>query len=262
MNGKTFSIDYQKLVQLIMNKSMACSTHINNKDMLLSFPYELIDLTHTLDESVPSWDGKCGLNLTTKIDYTDCSTDTTFRVQQISMHAGIGTHLDAPAHCIKGGLTIDQMPLSQLIAPCFLIDISQKSDAQYSLCVKDIEEFEKLHGTIAQGSFVMIKTGWQRFWNEPEKYRNDLNFPSCSAEAAQLLVERNICGLGIDTLSPDRPDGGFPVHKIVLGAGKYLVENAANLDKLPPTGSFVMIMPLKIKGGTEAPIRLIGLIRK
>ena len=228
----------------------------------MSFPYTLIDLTHTLDESVPSWDGKYGFSLRTKIDYTDCSSETKFRVQQINIHAGIGTHMDAPAHCILDGLAIDQIPLSQLIAPCVVIDISEKSDAQYSLSIEDIEAFETKYGPILKGSFVMIKTGWERFWNEPEKYRNNLNFPSCSPEATQLLLKRNIVGLGIDTLSPDRPDRAFPVHQMVLGAGKYLVENAANLDKLPPTGSFIMIMPLKIKKGTEAPIRLIGLIKK
>ena len=68
--------------------------------------------------------------------------------------------------------------------------------------------------------------------------------------------------LGIDTLSPDRPEDGFKVHKNFLGAGKIIIENVANLDSMPPSGSFVLILPIPIKDGTEAPVRLVGLIER
>lgn len=79
-------------------------------------------------------------------------------------------------------------------------------------------------------------------------------------EAAHFLLSRKIVGLGIDTLSPDRPDNGYPVHAALLGAGKYIIENIANADSLPSVGSFILALPIKIKEGTEAPIRLIALI--
>lgn len=104
-----------------------------------------------------------------------------------------------------------------------------------------------------------MKTGWERHWSSPGKYRNNLLFPSISADAAELLLERSIVGVGIDTLSPYREEDGFPVHKLLLGAGKYIVENAANLGSLSPHGNFIMVLPMKIADGTEAPIRLIGL---
>lgn len=87
-----------------------------------------------------------------------------------------------------------------------------------------------------------------------------MQFPSVSKEAAQLLVERNIKGLGIDTLGPDTAESGYPVHQVILGQGKYLVENVANADLLPPVGSTILVAPLYILGGTEAPIRLIGFV--
>lgn len=68
--------------------------------------------------------------------------------------------------------------------------------------------------------------------------------------------------LGIDTLSPDCPEDGFKVHKSFLGAGKIIIENVENLDSMLPLGSFVMVLPIKIKDGTEAPVRLVGLIKK
>ncbi|MEI8296220.1 MAG: cyclase family protein [Alphaproteobacteria bacterium] len=107
---------------------------------------------------------------------------------------------------------------------------------------------------------MVIHTGWERYWGVPEKYRNNLVFPSVSAEAALALQMRQIVGLGIDTLSPDLPEDGFPVHQLILGAGKYIVENIANASKLPPMGAYILAFPMKIQGGTEAPIRLVGAI--
>lgn len=225
------------------------------------FPYEIIDLTHTLDENIPSWTGGCGFRHHVVQDFDDCTTDVKFRNQEINMQAGIGTHMDAPAHCISGGMTIDQLLLSDLIAPCVMIDVSQKAHEKYSVSVEDIISFEQEYGVIPAESFVMIRTGWERFWKDPEKYRNNLVFPSVSGDAAAFLMARDIKGLGIDTLSPDRPESGYPVHATVLGAGKYIVENASQLEKLPPQGSFILVLPIKIRGGAEAPVRLIGLKR-
>lgn len=224
------------------------------------FPFSVIDLTHTLDETIPTWAGSCGFQHHIQSDYGDCQGEVKFRVGQLMMNAGIGTHLDAPAHCIPGGLTIEQIPLSQLLAPCIVIDVSEHCDERYQISIKDIKNFETHNFLIPQGAFVMIKTGWESFWHNPEKYRNQYQFPSVSIEAALLLIERNVCGLGIDTLSPDRPQDGYSVHQSFLQAGKYLVENAAHLYQLPLMGSFIIPIPIKVKHATEAPIRLLALV--
>lgn len=201
-----------------------------------------IDLTHSLDENIPSWDGDCGFKHALLSDEEFCT-------HSISMQAGVGTHLDAPAHCIRDGKTIDALTLDNLIAPCSVIDFSKG---------ETIDSFEKKYGKIPKGSFVIIRTGWDRYWKDPQKYQN--NFPSISKEVAELLLARDIAGLGVDTLSPDSRDSDFPVHKILLGAGKLIIENVANSDQLPPVGSTLFALPLKIKGGTEAPIRLIAVV--
>ena len=108
----------------------------------------------------------------------------------------------------------------------------------------------------------MVKTGWSKFWTEPLKYHNNHVFPSISFEAAELFLERGVRALGIDTLSPDRPEDGFKAHHIFLGVGKILIENVANLDSIAKVGSFIMVLPLKIKEGTEAPVWLVGLIER
>ncbi len=228
----------------------------------MSFPYTIIDLTHTLDENTPSWNGSCGFHQTIKCDYEPPEEGVSFRVQQLKMHAGIGTHIDAPAHCNRGTLTIDQLALTNLIAPCVMIDLSTSVHERYTASVEEIKIFESTHGEIEPRSFVIIRTGWEQFWKEPKRYHNNHLFPSLSREVAEFLLQRKIVGLGIDTLSPDRPGEGFPVHASILGANKYIIENVANSALLPPKGSFTCALPIKIAGGTEAPIRLIGLIEK
>ncbi len=225
----------------------------------MTFPYKLIDLTHVLDSTIPTWDGECGFNHDVHIDYSDCEGEEKFRVMKVKMHAGIGTHMDAPSHSIPGGRFIHDFDINDLIMPCVVINVSDQCHERYSLSPNDIVNFENKYELIPKGSCVMVKTGWSKFWHTPLKYHNNHLFPSVSSEAAELLVERGVSALGIDTLSPDRPEDSFKVHKIFLGAGKIIIENVANLDRMQPAGGFVMVLPIKIKDGTEAPVRLVGL---
>ena len=218
----------------------------------------LIDLTHTLNSAIPSWNGSCGFQHTIRDDY-DPSALYKFRTYDIHMQAGMGTHIDAPAHCIPGGRCINDLDLHELIAPCLVINVSNQMHERYSLSVGDIESFETQYGIIPPKCFVIVYTGWEQYWTTPKKYRNNHIFPSVSKEAAHLLLDRHIVGLGIDTLSPDRPEDNFPVHQLILNADKYIVENVANALKLPVVGAYTLACPLKIQGGTESPLRLVGL---
>ncbi len=228
----------------------------------MSFPFQLVDLTHTLTVEAPSWNGSCGFSHDIKLNYENSTTEVKFRVQQIKMHAGIGTHVDAPAHCIPGGKCIADLTLNELIAPCVMIDVTDKAHARYSVTIDDITAFETQYGPIPSGSLVIFHTGWERFWTTPNEYRNQYFYPSVSKAVAELLLQRNVVGLAIDTLSPDRPSDGFPVHQLILGAGKYIVENIANAIKLPATGAYCLTLPIKTQDGTEAPARLVGCIPK
>ena len=146
-----------------------------------------IDLTHPLNSLIPTWDGGCGFLHKNVIDYPDCTAEVKFRVQQVSMQAGVGTHLDAPAHCIEGGLSVADIPLSQLIAPCIVMDVSRYCDAEYSLSSEEVLHFENQHGRLDAGNILLVYTGWEKYWNDPERYRNNFQFPSISEECARLL---------------------------------------------------------------------------
>ncbi len=219
-----------------------------------------IDLTHTLSSDIPCWDGDCGFTLSIQTDYKDCTGPDLFRTQQIKTRGGMGTHMDAPAHCFDGQKTIDQLLLSELITECVVIDVSEKADESYVINVEDVSLFEKQHGQIQEHTFVIFYTGWDKYWEQPERYINSHKFPSVHESVAKLLLERSITGIGIDTLSADTGADGFPVHRAILGAGKYLVENIAQAKQLPITGAKIAVLPMKIKDGTEAPVRLIAFV--
>ncbi len=221
---------------------------------------KIVDLTHPLSSDIPTWNGSCGFCLEIKKDY-----DQMFRVQQVKMHAGVGTHMDAPSHRIQGGLSIADIPVEQLIVPLCVIDVSKKAGPDYELSHQDILDHEAAYGVIPPDALVIGFTGWSRFWATPDAYRNvdqngQMHFPAFSAESVKFLIERKIAGIGIDTLSPDCGNPDFPVHQIVLGAGKYIIENVADCSQIPPRGSYAVALPIRAENGTEAPIRLIALI--
>lgn len=225
---------------------------------------KIIDLTHTLTSETPSWDGMCGFNLVTTQDHHQCSAQTKYKQQSLQLKkTGIGTHIDAPIHCFPNAASVAELSLENLITKAYVINVSTKADLNYKISVDDIIEFERLHGTIEKNSLVIVHTGWSKRWHNSKEYRNEnehgiMKFPSFSAQAAQLLIDRNVAGIAIDTLSPDCPGSNDPVHRIMLSNNKYMIENIANADQLPPVGAYIIALPLKIES-TEAPLRIIGL---
>ena len=235
-----------------------CFMNNLHKDIMQT--YNVIDLTHEVNPDIPTWDLTCGYYIKTMRDYKHCEGEFKFRSQCLDIRASAGTHMDAPSHCFEGGLDICDIPIDQLIAPCVVIDVTSKVHERYKVSVEDINQFEKQYGEIKPGSIVLFYTGWSRFWHEPKKYHNNLVFPSISADAAQLLLEKQVNGIGIDTLSPDCDEKGSFVHSILLGANKYIIENVAHADTLPPIGATLLVMPLRVKGAAESPVRLVALL--
>src|SRR6266550_7605608 len=179
-----------------------------------------------------------------------------------------GTHVDAPAHFPPGKTTVDQIPAKQLFGPAVVIDVRAESgkDADYQLATARIEDWEKEHGRIPEQAIVLLRTGWASRWPDVRKYRNQdekgkMHFPGFSAEAAKLLIERKVSGLGCDTLSVDHgASSDYSVHHLALGAGLYQLENLADLSELPETGAFLIVAPIKLEGGSGGPVRVFALL--
>lgn len=186
-----------------------------------------------------------------------------------------GTHADAPIHFAQNGKTMDQIPLEEWIGPAVKIDVTKQcaQNRDYLLTVDDIKNFEKKYGKIPAGAWVIMYTGIDtQFYPDKkmvlgtDKTGNEavefLSFPGFSSESVQyLLKERDIKGIALDTPSIDYGKSkDFPVHRVLCGAGKLAVENIANLDKLPPVGAILYAIPMMIKGGTGAPVRVFAVI--
>lgn len=183
-----------------------------------------------------------------------------------------GTHLDAPAHFGEGHASVEAIPLEKLVAPAVVIDVSERAarGGELALGVEDVQAFEKRHGPIAAGTVVLLRTGWDRFWPDKAAYLGDdtpgdashLRFPSYGAEAVRLLVEeRGVVGLGVDTASIDvGSSSDFPVHRIAASHDVYGLENLEGLGRLPARGATLVALPMKIEGGSGAPVRVIALL--
>ena len=164
------------------------------------------------------------------------------------------------------------VPLARLIGPAVVIDVTAQAaaDADYRLTPTDVEAHEAEHGEIPSGSLVLLRTGWSARWPDPLGYLGDdtpgdasqLHFPSYGEEAARLLVEgREVAVLGIDAASIDYgPSTDFIVHRVAAAAGVPSLENLTNLDRLPARGALVMALPMKISGGSGAPLRAVALV--
>ena len=223
--------------------------------------YRIVDLTHVLHEQMPFWPGTGTFDIERLADY-----GVGYRMHRFSMWENNGTHIDAPAHFIEGGSSVNEMDLNDLVLPVAVIDAREQAaqDPDYRLSVEDVLAWEQRNGSVLPGSLAVMNTGWHKKFSNPEAYVNQdedgvLHFPGFSAAAAELLVERGVAGIGIDTLSLDPGnDPGFPVHKVILGAGRFQVENMDNLDALPATGAVAVIGVLPVKGASQAPARIFA----
>ena len=183
----------------------------------------------------------------------------------------LGTHIDAPNHFEEGLPSVDQIPFEQLIGPAVVIDVTDKveRDADYILSPSDILLWEKDNGQIPEGAIVLLNTGWSKRWHDYDGYKNfdkkgSMHFPGYSKESTHFLVtKRNIKGIGIDTLSGDcGTSTDFIVHHTINAAGKFILENVANLDKLPSKGATLIIAPIKIEGGSGGQCRIWAILPK
>jgi kynurenine formamidase len=180
-----------------------------------------------------------------------------------------GTHLDSPIHFAEARRTVDEIPLAQLIAPAVKINVAPKAAANrdYLVSIEDIAAWETQNGRIADGSIVMLETGYGQFWGDRAKYMGiegaeQKHFPGLSAEAARWLVQnRKINAVGIDTASIDFGQSQtFDAHVALMEQNVPAFENVANLDKVPTKGAHVIALPMKVKGGSGAPLRIVAFL--
>ena len=234
---------------------------------------EVVDLSHVYDSSTIFW-----------------PTSDTFRLEKVtegmtpggyyyaannfftSEHGG--THIDSPIHFAKGKQTVDQLPLARLIGPAVVIDVTDRADrdADYQVTAADIQQVEARDGEIPADAIVLIRTGFSRRWPDAVRYLGTaergpeavakLHFPGLHPDAARWLVEnRQFKAIGIDTASIDYGQSTqYESHRTLSERDIPVFENLAALDRMPLRGATIVALPMKIGGGSGAPLRAIAVL--
>jgi kynurenine formamidase len=184
-----------------------------------------------------------------------------------------GTHIDAPVHFARGRHSVDDIPLNQLIGDAVVIDVTAQAskNKDYQVTAADLRDWERLNGRIRVGAIVLLRTGFGKYYPDRRKYMGTdergpaavakLHFLGLHPDAARWLVaNRQIKAIGLDTASIDYGQSTlFESHRVLFDRNIPAFENVANLDKLPARGFTVIALPMKIKGGSGGPLRIIAL---
>ena len=230
-----------------------------------------IDLTHELSAEAVFWPTAEPFKMTT--DYEGV-TDKGYFYSAYSFTTAEhgGTHIDAPVHFAEGRHPVNEIPLSQLIGYAVVVDVSEAVDKNrdHLISIANILDWEAQHGRVPNHSIVLFRTGFGNYWPDAEKYlgtalrgeagADALSFPGLSRDAAEWLVEqRQVKSVGIDTASIDYGKSKhFAAHVALMKHNVPAFENVANLDMLPATGAYVVALPVKIRGGSGGPLRIIA----
>lgn len=234
----------------------------------------LVDLTHAFDEKTVYWPTATEFEIET---VSEGVTDRGYYylAKRFSTAEHGGTHIDAPIHFYEGGLTVDEIVPEHLIGPGIVVDVEQACaiDRDYQVQVDDFLAWEREHGPTPNGAIVLVHTGFGKYWPDRTRYMGtnargpeavpDLHFPGLHPDAARWLTapERGIRAIGLDTPSIDHgPSTGFESHVMLFSHNVPAFENVANLDELPPTGFTVVALPMKIRGGSGGPLRIIAIV--
>lgn len=220
-----------------------------------------VDLTHELSPQTPHWVGFQPMREETFLELGD----SIFQVHTYTTVGQYGTHVDVGAHMVKGGRTLESVGPESMVLPLCVIDktAAVTANPDYVMTVADIEAWEKIHGTIPAGAFVVFQSGWSK--RAPDAYDNldddgNRHFPGWSLESLKLLIEkRNIAGVGHETSDTEAPvtsgKTSYEVEYYLLEQDKFQVELMVNVDRCPPVGALVFCTFPKLRGATGFPAR-------
>jgi kynurenine formamidase len=223
----------------------------------------VVDLTHTLRADFPTFGGTPAFELERVLTFARDG----YNVNRFTYFEHVGTHFDAPIHFSTDGATVDRIPVENLVCPLVVLDVRQQAaaNADYQATPDDLAAHERQHGRIPAGACLALNSGWDAraggagFRNLDAG--NVMRFPGFRPDLVPLLIERNVVGAAVDTLSLDH--GGsttFGFHTQWLGSGRWGIECIAGLGGLPATGATLVAGAPKVAGGTGGHGRVIALV--
>jgi kynurenine formamidase len=227
---------------------------------------KFVDLTHSFGPDTPVWSGFGQAKMSpagdpkTKEPYTIAKDG--FRSTYYEMVGQYGTHVDPPAHFAEGGITMDKIPLKDMILPLIVLDATPllAKDPNHAFSVADIRTWERRHGRVPKGSFVALRTDMSKdFERDPERFKR-APFPAWSLEAIKFLYEqRSVTATGHESLDTDTTDK-MESETYLLKAGHYQIEVMTNLDLVPARGALIVVSWPKVRDGLGFPARAIAIL--
>jgi kynurenine formamidase len=227
---------------------------------------EFVDLTHSFSPETPVWSGfgqakfspaadpKTGRPYTIKEDG--------FHTTYYQMVGQYGTHVDPPAHFAPAGITMDKIPLKQMILPLIVLDDTPYlgKDPNHAFSVADLKAWEKRHGRVPRGSFVALRTDMSKDWDtNPERFKRQ-PFPAWAFETIKFLYERRgVVATGHEAMDTDTTDK-MDSETWLLQHGHYQIEVMANLDKVPEQGALIVVTWPKVRDGLGFPARAFAIL--
>jgi kynurenine formamidase len=228
-----------------------------------------VDLTHSFAPGIPHWFGFPDENRET-LYYYDENVGTLgsygIFIQRYSHVGQWGTHVDPPAHFVRGKRLLDQIDLKEMVLPLVVLDIHEKGarNADYAVSMEDVKAWEARHGTIPEGSFVALRTDWSKRWPDAKAMTNQdssgaEHFPGWSLQVLKYLFEqRKITACGHETT--DNAPNDLSIERYVLGTDHYQIELLTNLDQVPEWGALVVATFPKPKNGSGFPARVFAIL--
>lgn len=253
--------------------SDAVPTPVDNDLAAMLAAHAIVDLTHTFEASTLVWPTSKPFRLEPVADGVTAG-GYYYAANDLFTSEHGGTHLDAPVHFARGRQTAEAVPLSRLVGAAVVVDVTSATaaDADYLVTTADLDAWERAHGPIAPRTIVLLRTDFSQRWPDAARYLGtavrgaeavaNLHFPGLDPDAAAWLVEaRDIAAVGIDTASIDRGQSSdFRTHQVLAAANVPIFENLSGLEALPARGATVIALPMKVGGGSGAPLRAIALV--
>jgi kynurenine formamidase len=238
---------------------------------------EFVDLTHTFEPGIPHWPGFHDEQRELLYWYDDQppgpgTLGTGFYAQQFTHVGQWGTHVDPPAHFIRGLRTVDQIDVKEMIMPLVVIDVHHQvaQNPDYTITMDDVKAWEKKHGQIPEGAFVAMRTDWSKRWPDAAAMRNEdangvAHYPGWSMDVLKYLYEvRNITASGHEPTDTDpgiaTSQDDYSLEAYILSTNHYQIELLTNLDQVPEAGALVVVAFPKPKDGSGFPARVFAIL--
>src|SRR5215470_14312029 len=225
-----------------------------------------VDLTHSFGPDTPVWSGFGQARMTPAADPKTREPYTIpkdgFRTTSYEMVGQYGTHVDPPAHFAENGVTMDKIPVKQMILPLVVLDDTRflAKDPNHAFAVADLMAWEKVHGRVPKGAFAALRTDMYKDWDaDPERFKRS-EFPAWSPETVRFLIEkRGVIAIGHESMDTDTTEK-MESETYILQHGHFQIEVMANLDQVPARGALIVVTWPKVKNGLGFPARAFAIL--